>query len=102
MNAINPSTAAPNAQKSSWGVKVRENQMRSHLSDMERVQSIVWGLAAHMRHLVEESYKETKNTAKVDAAEAEAFADNVEWLINAAFEDTFDLRKSLRETEAAS
>jgi hypothetical protein len=92
----------PDQLHRSSAVKIRENQMCGHLRGLERVQSIIWGLAGHMRHLVEEAQKEGQSVAKVDAAEAEAFADNVEWLIDMIVDDAYVLKTSLKDAGAAS
>jgi hypothetical protein len=102
MNAINPSDAVSSATKGLSAVKIRENRMRSHLSAMERVQSIMWGLAAHVRHLVDEAEKRGEMVAKIEAAEGEAFANNAEWLIDMLVDDTHELKRSLEEAGAAS
>ena len=98
MNVISPAKAAPSIPKSSGAVKVREHQMRAYFRDLERVQSIMWGLSANMRHLVEEA-AEDKETL---GGEAEALANNAEWLIDTLVDGAHELKRSLEEAGAAS
>lgn len=100
MNEINASMAS--GENSPYrGSRHFKDSVLAHMNAMERVQSIVWGLAAHMRHLANEAEEKGSHREFVESGEVEAFVDNVEWLIDTVFEDSYDMRSALRKDHEA-